>query len=236
MVSASFSVTLLPVNNVFEKPEYWYEIIFSTMLNPFYMACATAFAIEDSLNGCINKSKILVIMELYSSYKITEIVSICLLHFIWSDISGYYEPFPHRQILSRVVSIIAYLTRLWHLMPKKIRNDTTFRKRWKAYIGCTCWGVFVTKQLILIEFVLVVVSRDLQWIAALVVPLSKEMNDRIVMSMISMYTSPKNYAEAKFIGKILLHVLYSFSLQQKSLSVIKIPSYMKSLGSIVPVT
>ena len=57
MVSASFSVTHLPVNDVLEKPEYWYEIIFSTMLSPFYLACATAFAIEDTWNGCINLEK-----------------------------------------------------------------------------------------------------------------------------------------------------------------------------------
>ena len=212
MVTASFSVTLLPVNNVLEKPEYWYELIFSTMLNPIYLACATAFAIENTMNGCINKRKMIVIMELYSSYKIAEIVSICLLHLIWSDISGYYEPFPHRQLLSRAVSFIAYITRLWHLMPKQIRIDTTFRKRWKAYIGCFCWGVFITKQLILIEFVLVIVPRDVQWIVALIVPLSKEMNDWVVMTMISMYVLPRNLGEAKFVGKILLHVLYSFWL------------------------
>ena len=39
--------------------------------------------------------------------------------------------------------------------------------------------------------------------------MSKEMNDRIVVST---YALPKNLAEAKFIGKILLHVLYSFRL------------------------
>ena len=46
MTISSFSVTVLPVNNILVNPEYWYEIIISTSFAPFFMACATAFKIK----------------------------------------------------------------------------------------------------------------------------------------------------------------------------------------------
>ena len=50
MTISSFSVTVVPVHNIFVKPEYWYEIIISTSFAPFFMACATTFKIKSVLD------------------------------------------------------------------------------------------------------------------------------------------------------------------------------------------
>ena len=54
-ISASFTVTLLPAQNVITNPEYWYEIFFSTSSFFFFLATATVIEAEIALNP-FNKS------------------------------------------------------------------------------------------------------------------------------------------------------------------------------------
>ena len=56
------------------------------------------------------------------------------------------------------------------------------------------------------------VSSDIQWLYALVVPLTKAINDRIIEKFITESALPENIVEAKFIGKISNNIAYSFWL------------------------
>ena len=67
-------------------------------------------------------------------------------------------------------------------------------------------------QLAVIRDVMLVISREFQWILALIAPLTKEINDRILDKILTIAMASKNAEEAKFIGKIRTNLAYSFWL------------------------
>ena len=56
------------------------------------------------------------------------------------------------------------------------------------------------------------VSRDVQFLAALIVPVTKEINDLVIDKFITKAALPENVNEASFIGKISNNLAYSFWL------------------------
>ena len=74
------------------------------------------------------------------------------------------------------------------------------------------WFSFVAFQLIVITKVLDKTPHEFQWLAALVVPISKEINDRIISRLITKAALPENIIEAVFAGKITNNISYSFWL------------------------
>lgn len=210
LIIASFSVTLLPVNNVFLNPEYWYEIVLSTINWAIFIACIVAVEIEVVLSGHIMKSRMRIAIEIFLTLKITEILCISFIHIIWSPILGYFEPFPLRQTISSYLSLMVAIVRAWYLIPKTTRMDQIFRKRCKFFVFFHIWAIFATIELLVIGNVLGKVPRDFRWMASLLVPLSKEINDRIICALLSKCSSPGNNAEIQFIGKIFMNISYSF--------------------------
>ena len=73
------------------------------------------------------------------------------------------------------------------------------------------WIGFVTVQLIaIVVFVLSNFRNNFQWMIALAVPLTKEINDRIIGFFMTKSASSGNLMETKFIGNIKINLLYSF--------------------------
>ena len=58
----------------------------------------------------------------------------------------------------------------------------------------------------------IVYTRDIQCLVALIVPVTKEVNDRIIDRLITKAASPANVVEASFIGNISNNLSYSFWL------------------------
>ena len=70
----------------------------------------------------------------------------------------------------------------------------------------------MTIQLRCLTTVFLKVSPDAQWLIALVVLVTKEINDNIIDKLITKYASPENAVDAKFVGSIANNVMYSFWL------------------------
>ena len=56
------------------------------------------------------------------------------------------------------------------------------------------------------------ISREFQWIMALVAPITKEINERIQDKILTIFVTSENADEAKFMGKIRVNSIYSFWL------------------------
>ena len=90
VISGSFSVTLLPVRNVLTDPQYWYEILSSTLSSYFFLAFGTAIEVFALLKDDINKGIMRIAIEFFVLLKFAESLAICFMHLIWSEILGYY--------------------------------------------------------------------------------------------------------------------------------------------------
>ena len=210
LILAPFSFTLLPVNNIFTSPECWYEFIFTTSSWQIFYSVTSAISIDLVLKDLIKKKLSRIIMELFLSVKITEILLICTIHLIWSDILGYYEPFPFRQMLTAYLSYLASLAKFWCMIPRSTKFDPLLRNRCKAYIPVFLVGIFVSIQLVTIAEVLARTPLEFQWVIALLFPLTKEINDRINVAWITKSASSENLVEATFMVKIRTNLGYSF--------------------------
>ena len=214
LTASSFSITLLPVNNVLLHPEYWYEIFFTTSSQAIFAASLLATAIDSDILFFVRftKSKMRIFLELFFSLKITEILLICFIHLLWSRILGYYEPFPFRQSITSYLSGLVGIARAWNIVPKETRMDKKFRERCKSFLFNGLWAICVRFQLNVIGLILYDVPNYLQWMVPVVVPLTKAVNERIICFFMTKSACPKNIVESKFIGKILVNTIYDFWL------------------------
>ena len=210
VIVAPFSATILPVNNVFTNPEYWYEIIISTSSTFLCTACTCAFEVVSLMRGIIKKPTWQVALEFFLQLEVIATSTFSLIHLIWSKIFGFYEPFPIRGIATISIATNAILARFWYIIPKEIRIDPQIRKRCIALVCYGIWTRWVGFQLSLLINSIKKAPRDFQWIAALIIPLTKEVNDRIIIMTTTRATSIENTFEAKCIGKIVNNMMYSY--------------------------
>ena len=212
LTASTFSITLLPVHNVLLHPEYWYEIVFTTSSQAIICALGAIIECDILLSGRFTKSKMRICLELFFSIKITEVLLICFIHLLWARILEYYEPFPFRLPIASNLSNLVGIARAWNMVPKETRRQKELRKRCKSYLFGRVWIIFIAIQLNVIGLIIYGVPNYLQWIVPLVVPLTKEVNDRILCYFMTKSAGPKNIVEIKFIGKILLNTIYDFWL------------------------
>ena len=211
LTASSSTVTLFPMNNVIEKPDYWYEIIFASSGAAFFVA-GTYASVSSAVLMPFKKHTATIMVDLFATFKITEIVAYGLIHLIWSRLLGYFEPFPRRSQLIIYLSVCVCLVRFWILIPLEKRTNPFLRKKYQFFIGRYSWGSFITMQLLVMSKVFGMVSIEFQWLIALLVPLKKEINSYIIQKLTSRSALPEKLIEAKFIGKISVSLCYSFWL------------------------
>ena len=90
-------------------------------------------------------------------------------------------------------------------------NPTT-RKRCMAYLLHLLWMIFFNIQLSIMRQLFSQTFRNVQWMIALIAPLLKEMNERIIDKLMHISSSQENHTEMKFVGKILMNIYYSLWL------------------------
>ena len=210
MILSPFSVTLIPTHNVFINPEYWYEHLVSTSSGILFLASGGINELNFVLNNCIKKGAINAIINLIITNKIAQTLAIFLMHLIWSKILGYYEPVPFRQFLAGLFASMSLAARSWYLVPKELRANSDFRNRCKAFLLRAIWALLLPVQLMVIKNALRKIPKKFEWMAALIFPLTKEINDRILISLIVKCASPEKLVKAKFIVKVLMNIAYSF--------------------------
>ena len=100
----------------------------------------------------------------------------------------------------------------WYSIPKQARLNPTTRKRYMAYGLRFVWIIFFNLQLLMVKNLFTNTFRDLQWMIALIAPLMKEINDRIIDKLIPIYAPQETLTEMKFIVKIHMNVFYALWL------------------------
>ena len=188
LILAPFSITLIPMNNIFANPEYWYETVFSTISTALFMSIAGSMELNIVFNGHYNRGKLRMIAELFMINKTSHFLIICIIHIIWTYALGYYEPFPRRGIIAGNLAAFPLIIRGWYLIQKQARMKPTTRKRYKACGLRFIWIIFFNLQLAMVRDLFTNTFRDLQWMIALIAPLMKEINDRIIEINVIRYT------------------------------------------------
>ena len=102
LTSSSISSTLIPVHNTIINPEYWYEIIFSSFSSSIFLAtCGTLGA--EAMSIPFKKCRVFVILDVIITFNIALAFLVGFTHIVWTQILGYFEPFPNRGMMHYTV-------------------------------------------------------------------------------------------------------------------------------------
>ena len=208
LTSAAASATLLPVHNTITNPEYWYEMIFSSSSAMFSVALCETIGIETVLNPFKGRM-VRVILDIFVTSKIAETFWTCFIHLIWCNVLGYFEPFPRKWLILYALCLPVTITRHWKLIPRQRRMEPTFRKKFIGVVGWRLWNFFMAYQIILIKGLLKNVQIEIQWIIAMLLPLTKVVNDYILDKLITRASLSENLRDAKMMVVITNSLCYS---------------------------
>ena len=208
LTSAATSATLLPVHNAVINPDFWYEMIFSTSSTFFLVACCTTIGIETVLNAFKGRM-VRVILDIFITFKIAEAFWISFIHFIWCNVLGYFEPFPYKWLVIYKLCTPVALTRWWKVIPLQKRMEPSFRKKYMGNVGCYLWNAFMSTQIFFIKGLLQNVQREMQWVIAMLLPLTKIVNDYVLGKLIAIASLSENLRDSKMMVVIASSLCYS---------------------------
>ena len=208
-VTSSFPITLIPVHDNIIDPKYWYEVILSFLSLTFFIAASYVVRAQTIFN-CFNQRMTRIILDLCCSSFLSAAVVCCLLHFVWSLILGYLEPVPWKCVCMGYICSTVLAIRFWCTFPKELIKDQTFRNRRKAFFQYLAWIGFVGMLLLCLCKLFKEMPWNTQWLLGIVVPLLKEINDRLTEKIIANASTSKNLADSKLVLKIDASILFSF--------------------------
>ena len=172
----SMVYTLIPVHNVFEMPQYWYEfptqLLFglvhhwaamilykcSFYMNITYIQGLKHFLIMFCINGTV----------LLSTYAAE--------YLIWTVYLQYSFPFPlNGYVIAATLMVSFYLT-LWFRFPSEWRKDESFRKRLLYFLIAITLNQAVLFEYAGITTILLTIPDKYQWIVVAFFPVVREVN------------------------------------------------------------
>ena len=177
------SITLIPVHNVIENPEYWYEFLLSIGF-PFLPIWAVSYMLRCSVYMSAN------IIKSQRNFRILWLAISatcfgwqCVGYNIWTEWFHYRYPIPWNAKALGCITTIVMLTSLWYLFPIKCRKEKGFRKRFNYFILTMVTGHCIFYEYGILIKLLLLVPTNYQWIVAFFPPLVREFNSWAVTTM-----------------------------------------------------
>ena len=98
---------------------------------------------------------------------------------------GLNSPMPFTLISTHVIGSIYFMTCLWFVFPNELRQNEDFRKRLKGFY-IYFWARFFLRpvQFIVLRVVFFALPTDFQLVMALVIPITREVNERILGKLV----------------------------------------------------
>ena len=183
------SLTLIPYHNVILFPYYWYESISIHVLGAI-PSCAGNFIVHvKMILEYQDVTTPAFILKIYLLWAMSFTFIHSLIHVVWSVSLGYNSPIPFSLCIDFYLSFITSWAALWHLFPRNIRSNSTFRNRSKAYFYYILWCsnvpilisiVFESFKEINIE-VCSMIGYSMQWMIAFVLFYMKKTSNALMV-------------------------------------------------------
>ena len=173
---SSMAYTRIPVHNVFEMPQYWYEfpiqILFALVhhwaamilykcsfyMNITYIRDLKHFVVMFCVGGIV----------LFSTYGSE--------YLIWTVYLQYPYPFPFNGYVIAATLMVAFYVTLWFRFPLEWRNDEAFRNRLLYFLIAITLNQAVLFEYAGITIILLTIPDEYQWVVVVFFPLLREVN------------------------------------------------------------
>ena len=210
-ISLLYSSLLLviPQHNAIESPEYWFELIF------IYISVIPLSLITILVQKCWICLRMRFIASLGTTLRLFFAVVLgfnipyCLSYIIWTLWLKYNPPMPFAVVAGGYPMMIFCLGILWFEFPLELRFDKVHRKRICSFILSLLWTMATMSfQFRVLAILFRNIPKELQWIMAIVLPISRQFNLFIHSKLLKRYSGVDNKMAAILI-KISVGIGYS---------------------------
>ena len=98
----------------------------------------------------------------------------CLLFILWVPLLGLPYPIPLVGAMNACAGVAAIIVAIWFKFPFSWRKDPTFRQRSKYLLVAQLFILVMSLEYWLFSWVFFALPLDLQWILAIVLPITRE--------------------------------------------------------------
>ena len=178
------SYTMVPVHNVFEYPEKWFEYPLQCLFSfwPIYAAHILFDSIYFLNTDYIRTLK--TFAALFSAVVVVSGIEFALSYYIWAFVFGLRYPVPLIGYINFFTMTVTNLSMIWFQFPSTWRNNQAFRRRLK-------WNMLtiLALNLCVAEYIgftaaLVLTPEGFQWVIAIILPFFREINVWITTSLL----------------------------------------------------
>ena len=209
-VSASL-ICLVPLPNVMEHPEYWFEEMFLRFLaeTPLLMSLFLVHSIYWS--GFWFNKKLVIFASVIGMGSCTCLIYWITCHLVWSYVLGFPPPVPFGIYAPGSLAILTIIIGFWFGLPKELRRQQSFKIRylWFCILLVTvisisfCYSIFAS--------VFASIDEDYQWILALFSPLALYISNKIAYHIAKM--SVKEEARDNELNHLHVKISLTFSIR-----------------------
>lgn len=172
----SIPVTVIPMTNTIIFPSRWWEMIFNGTFfaNSLYVAGLTILEIKIIFN--LKVSNLLrPFAWSFALIFLSTTIPYCTSYLVWPVWLGYNHPIPLVGLICYLSWYTTHYASIWFMFPKEMRKNKSENRKICAYILYRLWLFFIALQRMPLNAVIGMLE-DSQWIMAIVLPASREMN------------------------------------------------------------
>ena len=108
----------------------------------------------------------------------------CLLYLFWVPVLGLPYPIPLVGAMNACAGVAAIIVAIWFKFPLSWRKDPSFRQRAKYLLVAQLFILVMSLEYWLFSWVFFALPLDLQWILAIVLPITREIGIIIILTKI----------------------------------------------------
>ena len=180
-VASTCTVTIIPVHDILEYPEFWWESIFLGTVPVILLAATVPFAMcvyvvfgEEFFN-----SKLHPLLYFTASYLGWNICSFCI-YIWWTEHIGYNFPMPGYIVYSGAIGIVSMYMAFWFGFAGELRSQEEVRTRLTSFIIFLAITLTIPYQQALLDHLFTALKHyedengiQVQWLIAFVIPISR---------------------------------------------------------------
>ena len=175
---------LIPMHNVIEKPEYWYELPAHYTIENF---CGYTLLVMFA-------SSIVLKTEYTTSWKAFWYIFVCssltfvfpyiIIHVVWVYWVQYNPPMPFVGYICGVLADIGSCLSLYTVLPISWHQDVKMQKRLRALLQLIFLFMLISLEYLTISYLIWIIHEacECEWILALFLPLTKYVNEKLVIN------------------------------------------------------
>ena len=188
-VAMTFFYTLIPIHNVIQSPEYWYEYPMQVTMAflPLY-ACHILYDLVLFMDiESVKNYRTFVILLV--SMVVSTWITVPILYAIWTFLLTLRYPIPFIGYIHFSLMFITEVVTIWFCFPYGWRQNQGFRKRLRM---CALTVLFMNLQVLqylALTELLNILPVSYQWISAFFLPFVKEFDVWFITKLASMSTN-----------------------------------------------